>query len=143
VARIDKRAQVPYSPQQMFDLVNEVDQYPNFLPWCGGAEIVSRDEQSMRARVMIAKGPVQKRFETQNRLVQNESIEMRLVDGPFKKLNGRWTFVERPNGCEIRFVLDFEFANMLVSMAIGPVFQQIANTMVDSFIQQARVQYGD
>jgi ribosome-associated toxin RatA of RatAB toxin-antitoxin module len=127
----------------MYQLVDDVLQYPNFLPWCSDAVVHYRDLQQVKATVTIAKGPVNKSFTTQNIMSKPQSIEMKLVDGPFKRLHGFWRFEALDaTSCKVSLDLNFEFSNMLVSMAIGPVFNQVANTLVDSFVERARAIYG-
>lgn len=143
MAHIRRHALVPYSPAQMFALVDEINTYPQFLPWCRSAQEFSRDEDHVKASIEIAKGAVNKSFTTMNRMQSNKIIEMSLVDGPFKHLHGFWRFDElKPGACKVSLDLDFEFSNKLVSLAVGPVFNQVANTLVDSFVQRARAVYG-
>ena len=143
MTQINRSALVPYTAEQMYQLVDDVLQYPNFLPWCSEAVVHYRDSQRVKATVSIAKGPVNKSFTTQNIMTQPQSIEMQLVDGPFKRLHGFWRFdALDTHSCKVSLDLDFEFSNRLVSMAIGPVFNQVANTLVDSFVERARAIYG-
>lgn len=143
MAHISRHALVPYTPAQMFKLVDEIALYPQFLPWCRSAQEFSRDEDHVKASIEIAKGAVNKSFTTMNRMQSNKIIEMSLVDGPFKHLHGFWRFDElKPGACKVVLDLDFEFSNKLVSLAVGPVFNQVANTLVDSFVQRARAVYG-
>ncbi len=141
---IHRHAIVPYSAAQMFALVDDVPAYPEFLPWCGSARELYRDEDEVEATVEIAKGSVRKTFTTRNRLQKDKMIEMRLVSGPFKHLEGFWRFEPLGEGqaCKVSLDLDFEFANRLLSMAIGPVFNAIANSLVDAFVKRAREVYG-
>ncbi|HHJ12508.1 MAG TPA: type II toxin-antitoxin system RatA family toxin [Chromatiales bacterium] len=144
MTHIHRHAIVPYSPAQMFALVDDVRAYPEFLPWCGSARELHRDEDEGEAAVEIAKGSVRKTFTTRNRLQKDKMIEMRLVSGPFKHLEGFWRFEPLGEGqaCKVSLDLDFEFANRLLSMAIGPVFNAIANSLVDAFVKRARAVYG-
>ncbi len=136
---INRSALVPFSPEQMFEIVNDVDKYVEFLPWCGASEKLDVEGSSVKASVTIAKGPVNKTFITQNTLDINKEIEMELVDGPFKYLKGSWRFEDiKGQACKISLDLEFEFTNGLVSMAIGPIFNQIANSMVDAFVERAK-----
>ncbi|MGB1309910.1 MAG: type II toxin-antitoxin system RatA family toxin [Leucothrix sp.] len=140
---INRTALVEYSTAQMFQLVDDIAAYPEFLPWCGGAQEHNRDEQQVEASVVIQKGSINKSFTTKNRLVKPELIELTLVDGPFKKLKGEWRFEPlSENACKITFTMDFEFSNRLVGLAVGPVFNQVANTFVDSFVERAKAVYG-
>jgi len=140
---INRSAMVEYSAEQMFQLVDDIAAYPEFLPWCGGAEEQNRDEKNVRASVTIQKGSINKTFTTQNHLNKPQSIELTLVDGPFKELRGEWRFKSLSDkGCKITFNLDFKFSNMVVGMAVGPIFNQVANTFVDSFVERAKAVYG-
>ncbi len=140
---INRSALVPYTSEQMFNIVDDIEHYFEFLPWCGASEELSRDDDKVDGSVTISKGAVNKTFITRNFLEQHKQIEMTLLDGPFSKLNGFWRFEDiKGEACKISLDLDFEFSNLLVSMAIGPIFNQIANTLVDSFVERAKTQYG-
>ncbi len=140
---INRSALVPYSPAEMYSLVNDVDAYPQFLPWCKTSRVLSRDEDEVRATLELARGGFEKSFTTCNRLQKNKMIEMRLVEGPFRHLDGFWRFESLgEQACKVSLDLDFEFANKLVGLAMGPIFNQIANTLVDSFCKRAVDVYG-
>jgi ribosome-associated toxin RatA of RatAB toxin-antitoxin module len=140
---ISKSALVPFSAEQMFQLVDEVPRYPDFLPWCGGAEELSRDGDTVRASVAIAHSGINKRFTTLNRLQHGKMIEMQLVDGPFKHLHGFWRFEALSDtACKVSLDLEYEFSSKLLGLAVGPVFSQIANSLVDAFVARAEHQYG-
>lgn len=140
---ISRSALVPYSPAQMYDLVNDIESYPRFLPGCRSAKVHSRDEDTIQASLELAKGAVSKSFTTCNRLQKNKMIEVRLVEGPFRHLEGFWRFDALESGASrVSLDLEFEFSNRLVGLAIGPVFNQVANTLVDSFVRRAREVYG-
>lgn len=140
---IHKQALVSYSARQMYELVNDIDSYVDFLPWCGSSRVLSRDADVIRATVEIAHGSLRKAFTTKNRLQQDKMIEMRLEDGPFKHLEGFWRFdVLGDQACKVSLDLEFEFSNRLVGMAMGPVFSQIANSLVDAFCKRAVDVYG-
>jgi ribosome-associated toxin RatA of RatAB toxin-antitoxin module len=143
MAHINRSALVPYSSEQMYRLVDNIAQYPQFLPWCRSTVEHERDDDQVKASIEIARGAVNKRFTTINRVQANKMIEMRLVDGPFKHLQGFWRFDELAVGkCKVSLDLDFEFANKILSLAVGPIFNQVANTLVDSFVERARSVYG-
>ncbi|HPY40018.1 MAG TPA: type II toxin-antitoxin system RatA family toxin [Thiolinea sp.] len=143
MAQISRSALVPYSAEQMFTLVDAIRDYPKFLPWCRSSAELDRDEDEVKASIEIAKGAMNKSFTTQNRMQKNKVIEMSLVDGPFKHLHGFWRFDELNDGaCKVSLDLNFEFSNMLIGLAIGPVFNQVANTLVDSFVARAKEVYG-
>ncbi len=141
--KISRSALLPYSAEQMYQLVNDVSQYPEFLPWCGGAEILQQGETFMEASVTIAKAGIEQKFVTRNHLVPNQRIEMQLVDGPFKALMGEWEFkVLDEDACKVMLDIHFEMKSGLLNMAVGKVFEQIASTLVDAFCQRAREVYG-
>jgi len=140
---IVKSALVSHSARDMYELVSDVESYPDFLPWCGGARIIERSDDVVTASVTIAYKGVNKSFTTQNHLQPGKMIEMRLLDGPFKKLHGYWLFKELDDAAsKITLDLEFEFSNKLVSMALGPVFESIANNFVDQFQKRAQAVYG-
>jgi len=140
---IKKTAFVPYSTAQMFDLVNDIEAYPEFLSWCRTSEILSKNEDEIHATLELTGAGLSKKFTTHNHLQHNKMIEIRLVNGPFKHLEGFWRFEEvSEKACHIIFDLEFEFAAGLLGFALGPVFHQIANTLVDAFSQRAGVVYG-
>jgi ribosome-associated toxin RatA of RatAB toxin-antitoxin module len=127
----------------MFSLVDDVESYPAFLPWCNGARVLERNDDEVKASIDISKGALRKTFTTCNRRQKNKMIEMRLVEGPFKKLEGFWRFDSvGDDGCKVSLDLQFEFSNPLMRATIGPVFSQIANTLVDSFCRRAEAVYG-
>ena len=140
---ISKSVLVAYSAAQMYALVNDIKSYPDFLPWCGGSDILSQNEDEIRATVEIAHGSLNKAFTTCNRFQRDKMIEMRLEEGPFKRLEGFWRFdTLGDQACKVSLDLDFEFKNKLVGLAMGPVFSQIANTLVDAFSKRAVDVYG-
>ena len=127
----------------MYDIVNQVETYPEFLPWCGGVRLHQADDTSMEASIQISAAGLNQWFKTRNTMVPGESIEIQLVDGPFKRLQGSWHFTSlEDDGCKIELVLQFEFKRGLAAAVIAPAFTRIANTMVDSFCERARDLYG-
>jgi len=150
LSHIQRTALVHYSPAEMFRLVNDIDDYANFLPWCRSAHIISQDMQAQEIReivasVEIAKGILNKTFTTRNTLTADKRIDMMLVDGPFKKLQGYWQFdtLKTENACKVNLELDFEFDGALISIAAKPIFTQIATTLVDAFCKRAVEVYGE
>ncbi|WP_029407311.1 type II toxin-antitoxin system RatA family toxin [Thiomicrorhabdus sp. Milos-T2] len=140
--KIARTALLPYSAQQVFDLVNDVKSYPEFLPWCGGSEVISQTDVEMDASVTIAKAGIKQTFKTHNHLVPGERIEMHLIEGPFKALRGEWEFkVLDVDACKIIFEVEFEVSSGILNAAIGPIFEYIAATMVDSFCERAKQIY--
>lgn len=140
---INKSALVAYSAARMYALVNDIDAYAEFLPWCRSSTVLSRDVDVIRATIMIAHGSLNKSFTTSNRLQRDKMIEMRLEEGPFKRLEGFWRFdVLGEQACKVSLDLEFEFNNRLVGLAMGPIFSQIANSLVDAFSKRAVDVYG-
>ncbi|MEX2476427.1 type II toxin-antitoxin system RatA family toxin [Marinobacter sp.] len=136
--QIDKTALVMHSAERMFHLVNDIARYPEFLPWCASTEIHQQDEAQITASLEVAKGGIRQRLTTRNQLQQPETIDMNLVDGPFRNLSGRWHFQPLDdNACKVILTLEFEFSGSLSRMTFGPVFSQAANTMVDAFCRRA------
>lgn len=140
---VDKSALVPYTAQEMFDLVADIESYPQFLPWCGGARVVARAEETVTAAIEIAYSGVHKTFTTRNDHTPPARIQMQLLDGPFKRLDGNWHFdILDAMHCKIALHLEFEFANMLLALALNSTFSKIADSMVDSFLRRAIDVYG-
>ena len=142
---ISRQALVLYSPAEMYDLVNDVAAYPEFLPWCKSSQVLSSNEDVIEASVEISKGSLNKSFATRNLLQKHKMIEMKLLEGPFKHLEGFWRFhpLKDPSACKVTLDLEFEFESKLVGLAVGPVFSKIANTLVDSFSKRAVDVYGE
>ncbi len=133
---------MPYSANQMYQIVNAVDEYPDFLPWCASSKILNQSENSMEASVLMKKGKLNHSFSTHNTLTINEIIHMQLIDGPFKTLSGDWLFTQlSEQGSKIELRLNFEFSNRIIGLLIGPVFTQIADSLVDAFCQRAHQLY--
>ncbi len=138
---VKKSRTVGYSCEQMFRLVNEVEHYSQFLPYCTESIVHHRDEDEVQATLIIGAAGMTKSFTTRNLLQINKMIEIRLVDGPFSHLEGFWRFDEMTDGCKISFDLEFEFAGKMFSMLLGPVFEQVTDKMVDSFCDRAKAMY--
>lgn len=142
--KISRTALLNYSAEQMYQIVLDVEQYPVFLPWCGGVEVLVKSEDTLRARITIAKMGLRKAFSTQNHLVPGQRIEMKLIEGPFSYLQGEWDFKALgEQACKISFDIEFEVSNGLMSGLLSGVFEQVASTMVDSFVKRAKQLYGD
>lgn len=142
---ITRSSLVLYTPDQMFDLVNDVEAYPSFLPWCRDSNIISKTDDEISASLDLAKGGIHHVFSTRNELVPGKSIDIKLIDGPFKHLEGHWQFgmIGDNQGCRIQLDMDFEFSNRLISMALGPIFTQISGSLVDAFCKRAQEIYGN
>lgn len=129
---------LPYSAAQMFELVADVEKYPDFMPWCGGAEILEKDDEGMTASIMISFAGLKQKFTTRNTHHFPSKIHLHLVDGPFSSLNGTWEFIElAPDACKVQFALDYAFNSRSLEMLVGPVFNRIANSFIDSFTKRA------
>ncbi|TDJ30013.1 MAG: type II toxin-antitoxin system RatA family toxin [Gammaproteobacteria bacterium] len=135
---INRSALMPYSASFMYQIVNNVEAYPDFLPWCGDVKVHHQDRTSMEASILMKKGKLNHWFKTRNLMRPDQSIEMTLLDGPFKKLHGYWHFTPiAESGSKIELALNFEMGKSLALIFIGPIFTQIANSMVDSFCRRA------
>lgn len=140
---INKHALVHFSAAEMFAIVDDIEAYPQFLPWCRSAKVLTRTDDEVKACLELKKGAVHKSFTTVNRVQKNKMIEIRLLEGPFHHLEGFWRFDSlEENACKVSMDLDFEFSSKMVGMVMGPIFNQIANTLVDSFCQRAKEIYG-
>jgi ribosome-associated toxin RatA of RatAB toxin-antitoxin module len=140
---IQKSVLVPYSPAEMFALVDDIDRYPEFLPWCSAARVLARSDDEVRAKISLSKSGVDKSFTTCNRNQKNKMIEIRLEEGPFRRLQGYWRFDALGDaGCKVSLDLEFEFSSRVLGMVVGPVFSQVANSLVDSFQKRAVGVYG-
>ena len=140
---VEKSALVPYSAAQMFALVDDIDRYPEFLPWCGGASVDRRGDATIVATMHIDYRGIQRSFTTENTGDKNAEIHMRLVEGPFSRLDGLWRFQTlSASACKVSLALDYGFANALLEAAVGPVFDVIANTMIERFIARADALHG-
>lgn len=142
---ITRSSLVIFTPDQMFDLVNDVEAYPSFLPWCRGSQILTKSDTVITASLDLAKGGIHHVFSTKNTLVSGESIDIALIDGPFQHLEGHWQFamIGDNQGCRIQLDMDFEFSNRIISMALGPIFTQISGSLVDAFCKRAQDIYGN
>lgn len=137
-----------YSPREMYDLVTGVQAYPQFLPWCNQAEVVGRHEDGVTARLGLAYMGIRHAFTTRNTHLPGQSVAVRLVDGPFSRLEGSWLFTPlgRPGSeaaaCKIEFDLMYAFASPALEAVVSPVFDRVAGTLVDSFVHRAEAVYG-
>lgn len=140
---LNKSAMVPFTSKQMFNIVDDVDHYSEFLPWCGYSKELSRIDNVVDGTVTLSKGMINSAFTTRNLLQHYKQIEIQLIDGPFKYLKGYWRFDDiNGEGCKISLDLDYEFSNQLIDRVIGSVFDKIANTLVNSFVERANSKYG-
>jgi ribosome-associated toxin RatA of RatAB toxin-antitoxin module len=143
MAVVHKTVLIGYSAEQMFTLVDRVEDYPQFLPWCGGVEIRDREDHKLIAKININYHGLRQSFTTENTNSPPHAMTMRLVEGPFKQFEASWKFnALRPDACKIEFDMHYEFSNRLFESVIGPVFSMIANSFVDSFCKRAEAVYG-
>lgn len=141
--RVERSAIVPWRADQMYALVNDVRGYPEFLPWCRAAKVLAESEREMRASLELSRNGVQRWFTTVNALEPGRRIDVRLADGPFKRLDGHWRFEPLgETGCKISLDMSFEFDSLLLNLSFGPVLQQIFGTLLDAFVQRADAVYG-
>lgn len=140
---LKRNAIVPYTTRQMFELVNNIEEYPRFLPWCHSAKVESRTDTEVVAALEIAWKGVHKSFTTRNTLVPYERMDMNLVNGPLKHMEGIWHFQAlNDKACKVLLDLEFEFAGSFIDRLFEPVFSHIANSLVDAFCQRAMELYG-
>lgn len=143
MVHISKKVLVKHSAQAMFELVDNVADYPLFLPWCSKTEVIKREGNILEAMLHMDYMKIKQAFGTRNINTPNEKICMNLLDGPFKHLDGCWQFV--PMGekmCKVHFDLHYEFSNAFLSRLIGPVFSHISGSLVGAFITEANRRYG-
>ena len=136
---IERSAIVPFTPAQMFALVNDVVRYPEFLPWCTGARVEDISDIERLASIKVARGLLRTEFTTRNTLRANEQIQMQLAEGPFSALSGEWRFEAiGERGCRVQFRMQFTFKNRLTASALGGVFESLCASIVDAFAQRAQ-----
>ena len=137
---IKKSAFVFHSREKMFNLVDQVEDYPNFLPWCGKAEVIVRTKKITEAKILINYHSIKQSFTTRNVKVFPSKMDINLIEGPFKILKGKWSFIEiEKNTCKIEFELQYKFSSYILDKLISPVFNIIANTFIDNFIAKANM----
>ncbi|GAA0852809.1 type II toxin-antitoxin system RatA family toxin [Aliiglaciecola litoralis] len=142
MASIHRSALVAFSAESMFDLVNDVESYPLFLPGCAQTKVLEQSEDTMKAAILISKAGVKQWFTTSNELDRGRSIQMNLIEGPFSHLSGGWLFTKlSDDACKIELKLDFTFSSKLAEMAFGRVFNSIATNMVNAFTARAKEVY--
>ncbi len=140
--QVDRQALVPYSAQQMFDLVDHIEAYPQFLPWCRAASVLERKPGEVIATLQIHKGALHTRFTTRNRREPPHAVHLTLVEGPFRSLDGDWRFDPiADKGSRVSLKLRFAFANPLNAWLLEPVFEHSCATLVDAFVKRARSVY--
>ncbi|MBF2734845.1 MAG: type II toxin-antitoxin system RatA family toxin [Betaproteobacteria bacterium AqS2] len=142
MASFARELRVPYAPEEMFDLVDDVDSYPQFLPWCVAAA-ARRDGADIEATLTLERGPLRHSFTTRNRHDREAlRIEVGLLRGPLRDLKGTWRFIQEDAGCLVSFEIDYRFANRALDMLLGPLFARVYEHMVTAFAQRAVEVYG-
>jgi ribosome-associated toxin RatA of RatAB toxin-antitoxin module len=141
---VHKSVLIWYSAAEMFALVVDVASYPQFLPWCDRANVLAQDEHGMKAEIGIAFGGIHQTFTTRNEHVEGREVRMKLVEGPFSRLDGQWKFIalgEAQRACKVELELHYGFNNAALSALVGPVFDKIAGNLVDAFVKRAEQVY--
>jgi len=139
---IQRSALVPFSAESMYDLVNDVNRYPEFLPGCTDSRIEEQTKEHMQAALLVSKAGIKQWFTTKNCLSPGRSIRMQLTSGPFRSLSGGWSFIPlSEDACKIELDLRFEFESRMVEAAFGKVFKSLTTNMVNAFTQRAREVY--
>ena len=140
---VNRSVLVGYSPEQMFALVDRVEDYPGFLPWCGGITLLHRDADVTRAAILINYHGIRQSFTTENSKQSPNEMQIRLIEGPFRRLDGGWRFTGLAGrGCKVELSLKYEYSSRMLGKLIGPVFSHIADTMIDAFVRRAEQVHG-
>lgn len=141
---LKRSAIVPYTSRQMFELVNNIEDYPRFLPWCHKSEIIKKTNEEIIASLEIAWKGIHKNFTTSNKNFLHERIEINLINGPLQHMEGIWAFMSlNDKACKVMLDLEFEFTGRFIDRLFQPVFQHIANSLVDAFCKRAVELYGE
>ena len=134
---------LPYTPTQLFDLVADIERYPEFLPWCLASRVRRRDGSLMVGDLVIGFRMVKERFTSHVTLTRPDRIDVSYTQGPLRYLNNHWLFIEHPDGCLIDFYIDFEFRSRVLQKMIGVLFNEAVRRMVGAFEARAHELYGD
>ena len=141
--RISRTADIPFAAPDMFRLVADIERYPRFLPWCRSATVHARTPTVVTASLEVARGPFRKSFTTRSRMVGAERIDIELVEGPFSRFDGCWSFDETTaQSCKVGFEMRFEISSRVLARVLAPLLEEIARTMVDAFSRRAHQVYG-
>lgn len=128
----------------MFDLVSDVARYPEFMPWCGGTHVQRHDEHGMEASITISIAGIKQTFTTRNEHDYPRVITFHLVNGPFSTLTGNWEFIAlSDDACKVVYIMEYAFSSRTLEAVVGPIFNRIASSFIDSFTQRAQAVYGD
>mgnify|MGYP000314747675 CR=1 FL=1 len=138
---VNKSVLIWYSAAEMFALVTDIASYPQFLPWCDQSAVLAEDEQGMTAKVGLSMAGLRQSFTTRNTHVKDRKVSLKLVEGPFSKLDGHWGFTPvgkaSDRACKVEFTLSYDFDNAALAALVGPVFDKIAGSLVDAFVKRA------
>ncbi|GGO78498.1 ubiquinone-binding protein [Marinobacterium nitratireducens] len=138
MTRVERSALVFHTAEQMFELINDVRAYPQFLPWCASVDVIRDTDEELVARLHLSKAGLKYSFATRNRLEHPVKMTIELVEGPFSTLSGVWTFKPLSDeACKVSLDLSFDFTGKLTGLAMGKVFNQVATTLVDAFVTRA------
>ncbi|MES2939476.1 MAG: type II toxin-antitoxin system RatA family toxin [Pseudomonadota bacterium] len=144
---VHKSVLIWYSAEEMFALVTDVARYPEFLPWCDRAQVLSATADGMEAQVGIALGGLRQSFTTRNTHIPGRQVDLKLVDGPFSQLEGQWRFIPLgqagERACRVELDLRYAFKSATLAALVGPVFDKIAGSLVDAFVKRAAQVYGE
>ena len=142
MVNVKRSALVPHAAEKMYKLVGDIAAYPSFLPWCKSTVIHEEFDNGVQASILMSKAGINKSFTTRNINEKSTSIEMQLVDGPFKHLRGLWRFDQLSDqACKVSLDIEFEFSNKILGATVGPVFNQICNSLVEAFVHRANQVY--
>lgn len=143
---VNKSVLIWYSAAEMFALVTDIVSYPQFLPWCDQSAVLAEDEQGMTAKVGLSMAGLRQSFTTRNTHIEDRKVSLKLVDGPFSKLDGQWDFTPvgkaSDRACKVEFTLNYDFDNAALAALVGPVFDRIAGSLVEAFVKRAAEVYG-
>lgn len=137
-----ERRFLPYAPDRLYELVAEVEDYPAFLPWCVALRVADRSDSVLRAEMIVGFGVLRESFTSEVSLTPKSRIDVRYLDGPFRRLENRWLFLPADGGCDIDFFIDFEFRSRLLRRLMEPLFHEAVRRMVRAFETRARERYG-
>lgn len=142
--RIERSAIVPHSAMALFSIVDDVESYPKFLPWCLATRVIARTPESTSAELTVGLKGIRQSFSTENANVPGESIDMRLLEGPFRRFSAGWRFKSlTPEAARIEYFMDCEFSSAVLARVLEPLFEKIADTMVDAFTRRADALHGE
>ena len=132
---------LPHTADQLFDLVSDIEDYPNFLPWCVALRVTSHEDNVIKADMVVGFKMIREKFTSRVTLTPKERIDVEYLDGPFRYLENRWLFVDKDGGCEIDFFIDFEFRSRLLQKIMEPLFHEAVRRMVRAFEKRAAERY--